>query len=162
MPETTLEARIVGPIPSQSNFTGTITASSGTAVAAPNNVVQVTANNPFTGTNTSSLRSLFLASLYSRRSAEVELWPSQRAAAQRSSDLTDDLADRDLVRHLRVATRVDDGEGCAEAVRPGIGDPDATPTQLRAAGRPGASCTPPKLACPGERARPGPTKSSTT
>lgn len=52
--ETTLEARITGPIPSQSNFTGTITASSGTAVAAPNNVVQVTANNPFTGTNTSS------------------------------------------------------------------------------------------------------------
>lgn len=54
VPQTTLEARIVGPIPSQSNFTGTITASSGAAVAAPNNVVQVTANNPFTGTNTSS------------------------------------------------------------------------------------------------------------
>ncbi|GAB3873914.1 hypothetical protein GCM10028824_26310 [Hymenobacter segetis] len=54
VPETTLEARIVGPIPSKSNFTGTITATSGAAVAAPNNVVQVTANNPFTGTNTSS------------------------------------------------------------------------------------------------------------
>jgi hypothetical protein len=54
VPETTLEARIVGPIPSQSNFTGTITATSGAAVAAPNNVVQVTANNPFTGANTSS------------------------------------------------------------------------------------------------------------
>lgn len=54
VPETTLEARIVGPIPSQSNFTGTITATSGAAVAAPNNVVQVTANNPFSGTNTSS------------------------------------------------------------------------------------------------------------
>ena len=54
VPETTLEARIVGPIPSQSNFTGTITATSGAAVAAPNNVVQVTANNSFTGTNTSS------------------------------------------------------------------------------------------------------------
>ena len=54
VPETTLEARIVGPIPSQSNFTGAITATSGAAVAAPNNVVQVTANNPFTGTNTSS------------------------------------------------------------------------------------------------------------
>ncbi|GAA3990564.1 T9SS type A sorting domain-containing protein [Hymenobacter antarcticus] len=54
VPATTLEARIVGPIPSQSNFTGTITATSGAAVAAPNNVVQVTANNPFTGTNTSS------------------------------------------------------------------------------------------------------------
>jgi hypothetical protein len=37
------------------------------------------------------LRSLFLASLYSRRSAEVELWPSQREAARRSTDLTDDL-----------------------------------------------------------------------
>lgn len=54
VPETTLEARIVGPIPSQSNFTGTITATSGAAVAAPDNVVQVTANNPFAGTNTSS------------------------------------------------------------------------------------------------------------
>lgn len=39
----------------------------------------------------SGLRSLFLASLYSRRSAEVELWPSQREAARRSTDLADDL-----------------------------------------------------------------------
>lgn len=54
VPETTLEARIVGPIPSQSNFTGAITTTSGAAVAAPDNVVQVMANNPFTGTNTSS------------------------------------------------------------------------------------------------------------
>jgi hypothetical protein len=54
VPETTLQARIVGPIPSQSNFTGTITATSTGAVAAPNNVVQVTGNNSFTGTNTSS------------------------------------------------------------------------------------------------------------
>ena len=54
VPETTIEARIGGPIPSQSNFTGTITATSGAAIAAPNNVVQVTGNNPFTGTNTSS------------------------------------------------------------------------------------------------------------
>jgi hypothetical protein len=52
--ETTIEARIVGPIPSQSTFTGTITASSTGAVAAPANVVQVTANNSFTGSNTSS------------------------------------------------------------------------------------------------------------
>lgn len=37
------------------------------------------------------LRRLFLASLYARKSAEVELWPSQREAARRSSDLTDDL-----------------------------------------------------------------------
>ncbi|QKG51373.1 T9SS type A sorting domain-containing protein [Hymenobacter sp. BRD67] len=54
VPETTIEVRIVGPIASQSNFTGTITASSGSAVAAPDNVVQVTGNNPFTGSNTSS------------------------------------------------------------------------------------------------------------
>jgi hypothetical protein len=54
VPETTIEVRIVGPIPSQSTFTGTITASSAGAVAAPANVVQVTANNAFTGSNTSS------------------------------------------------------------------------------------------------------------
>jgi hypothetical protein len=54
VPETTIQVRIVGPVASQSSFTGTITATSGAAVAAPNNVVQVTATNPFTGTNTSS------------------------------------------------------------------------------------------------------------
>jgi hypothetical protein len=37
------------------------------------------------------LRRLFLGSLYARKNAEVELWPSQREAARRSSDLTDDL-----------------------------------------------------------------------
>jgi len=37
------------------------------------------------------LRELFLASLYGRKTAEVELWPSQLAAARRSSDLSDDL-----------------------------------------------------------------------
>jgi replicative superfamily II helicase len=37
------------------------------------------------------LRDLFLASLYGRKTAEVELWPSQLAAARRSSDLSDDL-----------------------------------------------------------------------
>lgn len=36
-------------------------------------------------------RRLFIASLYGRRVAEVELWPSQREAAARSTDLTDDL-----------------------------------------------------------------------
>lgn len=36
-------------------------------------------------------RSLFIASLYGRKTAEVELWPSQREAAKRSTDLTDDL-----------------------------------------------------------------------
>jgi replicative superfamily II helicase len=39
----------------------------------------------------SRLRELFLASLYGRKTAEVELWPSQLVAARRSSDLSDDL-----------------------------------------------------------------------
>lgn len=42
-------------------------------------------------TNYSGLRQLFIASLYSRKNAEVELWPSQREAAKRSADVTDDL-----------------------------------------------------------------------
>lgn len=37
------------------------------------------------------LRELFIGSLYARKIAEVELWPSQREAAARSSDLADDL-----------------------------------------------------------------------
>lgn len=37
------------------------------------------------------LRSTFISSLYARRAAEVELWPSQREAAARSTNLTDDL-----------------------------------------------------------------------
>ncbi len=37
------------------------------------------------------LRELFLTSLYVRKIAEVELWPSQIEAAKRSVDLTDDL-----------------------------------------------------------------------
>ncbi|MGL5838214.1 MAG: DEAD/DEAH box helicase [Sphingorhabdus sp.] len=37
------------------------------------------------------LRELFLASLYARKNAEVELWPSQRDAARRSSNISDDL-----------------------------------------------------------------------
>lgn len=37
------------------------------------------------------LRRLFISSLYARKTAEVELWPSQREAAQRSTDVTDDL-----------------------------------------------------------------------
>lgn len=41
--------------------------------------------------NYPDLRRLFLGSLYARKNAEVELWPSQREAARRSSDLTDDL-----------------------------------------------------------------------
>ncbi len=41
--------------------------------------------------NYPDLRQLFLGSLYARKNAEVELWPSQREAARRSSDLSDDL-----------------------------------------------------------------------
>ena len=37
------------------------------------------------------LRDLFIGLLYARGTAEVELWPSQRDAARRSTDLTDDL-----------------------------------------------------------------------
>jgi hypothetical protein len=37
------------------------------------------------------LRRMFLGILYARKNAEVELWPSQREAARRSADLTDDL-----------------------------------------------------------------------
>ena len=40
-------------------------------------------------------------------------------------DLADDLVDRDLVRDVRVAALVDDGEGRTEAVRPGVGDAHA-------------------------------------
>ena len=38
-----------------------------------------------------ALRRMFLISLYGRKNGEVELWPSQREAARRSSDVTDDL-----------------------------------------------------------------------
>jgi hypothetical protein len=54
VPQTSIQVRIVGPVASQSNFTGTVTATSGDAVAAPNNVVQVTGTNSFTGSNSSS------------------------------------------------------------------------------------------------------------
>lgn len=37
------------------------------------------------------LRRLFISSLYARKTSEVELWPSQREAAQRSTDVTDNL-----------------------------------------------------------------------
>jgi hypothetical protein len=37
------------------------------------------------------LRRLFIGSLYARKTSEVELWPSQREAARRSTDVTDDL-----------------------------------------------------------------------
>lgn len=37
------------------------------------------------------LRRLFISSLYARKTSEVELWPSQREAARRSINVTDDL-----------------------------------------------------------------------
>jgi len=37
------------------------------------------------------LRSLFIASLYRRRKSEIELWPSQLEAAERSIDVSDNL-----------------------------------------------------------------------
>lgn len=37
------------------------------------------------------LRRLFISSLYARKTSEVELWPSQREAARRSTDVTDDM-----------------------------------------------------------------------
>ncbi len=36
-------------------------------------------------------RELFITTLYARKTAEVELWPSQLDAARRSIDLKDDL-----------------------------------------------------------------------
>jgi superfamily II DNA/RNA helicase len=39
----------------------------------------------------SSLRELFIASLYRRSRAEIELWPSQLGAAERALDLSDNL-----------------------------------------------------------------------
>jgi hypothetical protein len=42
-------------------------------------------------TNYGDLRKLFIGSLFCRKNAEVELWPSQREAARRSADVTDDL-----------------------------------------------------------------------
>lgn len=41
--------------------------------------------------NYPDLRRLYVSSLYARKTAEVELWPSQREAARRSTDVTDDL-----------------------------------------------------------------------
>lgn len=41
--------------------------------------------------NYAVLRWLFLTSLYGRKNAEIELWPSQLEAAHRSSDTSDDL-----------------------------------------------------------------------
>ena len=44
------------------------------------------------GTQTyEALRRLFIGELYTRKTSEVELWPSQISAARRSTDLSDDL-----------------------------------------------------------------------
>ena len=48
-------------------------------------------SGPEGAANFGEIRGLFLASLYARKSAEVELWPSQLEAARRAADLTDDL-----------------------------------------------------------------------
>ena len=46
---------------------------------------------PQGGAQYGNLRELFLASLYARDIAEIELWPSQLEAARRATDLDDDL-----------------------------------------------------------------------
>jgi replicative superfamily II helicase len=46
---------------------------------------------PLGGRAYEKLRELFLASLYARDIAEIELWPSQLEAARRATDLDDDL-----------------------------------------------------------------------
>ena len=54
------------------------------------------------------LRRLFISSLYARKTSEVELWPSQREAAQRSTDVTDDL----VVALPTSAGKTRGGVGC--------------------------------------------------
>lgn len=46
---------------------------------------------PIGSVDYAQLRKLFISELYSRRSSEVELWPSQLLAAQRAVDISDDL-----------------------------------------------------------------------
>ena len=46
---------------------------------------------PPDATNYQELRSLFIGELYGRKTAEIELWPSQTQAAQRAVDISDDL-----------------------------------------------------------------------
>ena len=46
---------------------------------------------PLGGADYQRLRELFLASLYSRDAAEVEVWPSQLDASRRAADMEDDL-----------------------------------------------------------------------
>ncbi len=43
------------------------------------------------GANYTNARELFLVSLYARKTAEVELWPSQVEAARRAGNVTDDM-----------------------------------------------------------------------
>ncbi len=43
------------------------------------------------GNSYRELRRLFIGQLYSRKAAEIELWPSQLGAAQRAVDIADDL-----------------------------------------------------------------------
>lgn len=53
--------------------------------------VRLPINSPENNETYSELRQLFITSLYSRKSAEVELWPSQLEAAERAVNLNDDL-----------------------------------------------------------------------
>ena len=46
---------------------------------------------PPDATDYQELRRLFIGELYSRKTAEIELWPSQIQAAQRAVDISDDL-----------------------------------------------------------------------
>ncbi|MWA29849.1 DEAD/DEAH box helicase [Burkholderia pseudomallei] len=48
-------------------------------------------NGPPGSDNYAALRQLFIAELFSRRIAEIELWPSQTEAARRAADTADDL-----------------------------------------------------------------------
>lgn len=48
-------------------------------------------NGPQGSENYDLLRRMFISALYSRRAAEVELWPSQIEAAKRAVDIRDDL-----------------------------------------------------------------------
>lgn len=53
--------------------------------------VRLPVNSPEDSETYSELRELFIASLYIRKNAEIELWPSQHEAAERAIDLNDDL-----------------------------------------------------------------------
>ena len=73
------------------------------------------------------LRTVFIASLFARKVAEVELWPSQVDAARRAADPADDLvvalptsAGKTRIAELATLTGSRDGKarlGCHTAAR---------------------------------------------